>query len=118
MIIKHILILPGSHPASEEGETTMKYLHIVVHDAARHGDYDPAMRRAEEDREIKLRRMSVEELVASGYGWVTDGPLSRSELVNTYNGFRSEEITEAQAARHATASAALNAEFGIVEGGW
>ena len=96
----------------------MKYLHNVVHDAARAGDYDPAMRRAEAKREVELRRATVEELIATGSGWVTDGPLSRDEIVNTYNSFRTEEITEEQAARHATAAAANDAEFGIVAGGW
>jgi hypothetical protein len=94
----------------------MKYLHVTVHDAARHGDYDPAMRRAEAKREIELKRATVDELVANGYSWVTDGPLSRDEIVNTYDSFRTEEISEEQAACHAKASAAIDREFGVSDG--
>ncbi len=42
--------------------------------------------------------MSVAELIRIGAGWITDGPLSREEIANTYHGYRSEEITEGQAA--------------------
>lgn len=85
----------------------MKQLHLIIHDAAAFGDYDPAMRREAARKETVLRGMTVDELVAGGYGWVTDGPLSRDEIVNTYNRFRSEEITEEQAAQHERARVAL-----------
>ena len=35
--------------------------------------------------------MDVDELIARGIGWVTDGPLNRDTIVNRYNTFRSEE---------------------------
>jgi len=85
----------------------MKYLHVTVHDAARAGDYDPAMRRAYAQQEIELRKMTTEQLVASGSGWVTDKPLSRDLIVNTYNTYHSDEITDEQATQHEKARAAL-----------
>ena len=76
----------------------MKYLHLIVHDANRFGDYNPAGRRLAAEDEKRFRSMSVEKLISLGVGWVTDGPLSREQLINTYHGYRSEEITDAQAA--------------------
>lgn len=82
----------------------MKYLHLIVHDANRFGDYAPEARKLAARDEKRFRAMRVGELIRLGVGWVTEGPLSREEIINTYHGYRSEEITDEQAAeweRHA-----------------
>lgn len=78
----------------------MKRLHLIAHNAAAAGDYDPAARRHAAKMEEEINNMDVDELIARGIGWVTDGPLDRDTIVNSYNSFRSEKITDEQAAEH------------------
>jgi hypothetical protein len=91
----------------------MMYLNVQLSDAQAAGDCSPTIRRLSRDHCAKIQQLTLDELIAGGYGWTTERHIGR-ELAKGHDSYEIYEITSEQAATHAVASKRRDAEIARV----